>query len=335
MWILGRRISFLLPYAIIGIAVLPEAGAGTDVKSTKWTPPGEYTSGIEGPSADLTGNVYAANFGRQGSVGVVRPGSSRSSQLVVLTGGSVSSSTRVLPSQALVIADYKHHTLFLYKNGRLRKALQSNQFSQPNDVTVAADSTLFLSDPNWGAGTGRIWRVSGIESDTPRLELLTSPRQIGVVDGIDLSPDEKTLYTSESKSDKSQSSDEIWAYSVVDGQLMSPRLLYKFATADVDGLRTDIDGNIFVAHTLVRERLRSWVPTVPCAAVTKQTGLSRITSPSAALMAERCLSRKGREASWSRHGWIDRGGSFVCRQGQPIRGVWLVALARQRGDQIR
>jgi hypothetical protein len=248
MWILGRRISFLLPYAIIGIAVLPEAGAGTDVKSTKWTPPGEYTSGIEGPSADLTGNVYAANFGRQGSVGVVRPGSSRSSQLVVLTGGSVSSSTRVLPSQALVIADYKHHTLFLYKNGRLRKALQSNQFSQPNDVTVAADSTLFLSDPNWGAGTGRIWRVSGIESDTPRLELLTSPRQIGVVDGIDLSPDEKTLYTSESKSDKSQSSDEIWAYSVVDGQLMSPRLLYKFATADVDGLRTDIDGNIFVAH---------------------------------------------------------------------------------------
>jgi hypothetical protein len=248
MWTLGRRICFLLPYAIIGIAVLPEAAAATDVQSTKWTPPGEYTSGIEGPAADLAGNVYAANFGRQGSVGVVRPGSSRSARLVVLPGHGVSSSTRVLPSQALVIADYKRHALFLFKNGRLRKALQSNRFSQPNDVTVAADSTLFLSDPNWGAGTGRIWRVSGIESDTPRLELLASPRPIGVVNGIDLSADEKTLYTSESKSDKSRSSNEIWAYAVVDGQLMSPRLLYKFATADVDGLRTDIDGNIFVAR---------------------------------------------------------------------------------------
>jgi signal peptidase len=67
---------------------------------------------------------------------------------------------------------------------------------------------------------------------------------MSTTNGIDLSPDGKTLYVGESDSN------EIWAYRLEGGTLTSPRLMKKFADASIDGLRTDIDGRIYVARIL-------------------------------------------------------------------------------------
>ena len=41
--------------------------------SEVFTAPGGFTSGIEGPSCDRAGNLYAVNYDRQGTIGRVTP----------------------------------------------------------------------------------------------------------------------------------------------------------------------------------------------------------------------------------------------------------------------
>ena len=64
---------------------------------------------------------------------------------------------------------------------------------------------------------------------------------MGRTNGLDLSPDGRTLYVGES------SSFELWAYGIEGDKLVAPRRLVKF-DADLDGLRTDVDGKIYVAR---------------------------------------------------------------------------------------
>src|SRR5215468_4309498 len=70
-----------------------------------------------------------------------------------------------------------------------------------------------------------------------------SDRKMGVTNGIDLSPDGQALYISES------ATRELWAYCLQGVKLTAARLVKKFdgpPKSELDGLRTDIDGKIFV-----------------------------------------------------------------------------------------
>ena len=71
---------------------------------------------------------------------------------------------------------------------------------------------------------------------------MSSERTMGVTNGIDISSDGNTLYVSESKTR------EIWAYRIDGAKLAAPRLVEKFdgpPDSELDGLRTDIDGNVW------------------------------------------------------------------------------------------
>jgi len=46
------------------------------------------------------------------------------------------------------------NVLSLSLTDAIRKALQNN-----NDIAIARDGTLYASDPDFGKGTGRIWRI--------------------------------------------------------------------------------------------------------------------------------------------------------------------------------
>ena len=68
---------------------------------------------------------------------------------------------------------------------------------------------------------------------------------MGVANGLDLSPDEATLYVSESNTR------EVWAYRLQGASLTTPRLVMKFDRGndtELDGLRTDTDGRILVTR---------------------------------------------------------------------------------------
>jgi sugar lactone lactonase YvrE len=73
---------------------------------------------------------------------------------------------------------------------------------------------------------------------------MSSDRKMGTTNGIDLSPDGQTLYVGESETR------EIWAYRVDGAKLVAPRLVKKFPDFSLDGLRTDIDGELYVARIL-------------------------------------------------------------------------------------
>src|SRR6266496_3804304 len=66
---------------------------------------------------------------------------------------------------------------------------------------------------------------------------------MGTANGIEVSPDEKTLYVNESVQRK------VWAYDLSDsGTISNKRLLIEFPDFGMDGMRCDIDGNLHIAR---------------------------------------------------------------------------------------
>jgi sugar lactone lactonase YvrE len=213
-------------------------------ESTRLTPPGEYTGGIEGPAVDAAGTLYVVNFARKGTIGKVAPGATRSELFAELPAGSIGNGIRFDGAGRMYVADYKKHNVFVFEPGETVPDVyfRSTRFNQPNDLAVAADGTLYASDPNFADETGQVWRITRRSDGKGHGEVMTCERPLGMTNGIDLSPDGQTLYVSESMTC------ELWAYRPEGRKLCAPRLIRKFADFDVDGLRTDADGKIFVAR---------------------------------------------------------------------------------------
>src|SRR3954454_2679925 len=75
------------------------------------TRPGEFTKGIEGPSCDGEGNVYAVNFAGEGTIGKVDPGTGRGEVFVTLTGTSVGNGIVFDRQGRMYVADYVGHNV--------------------------------------------------------------------------------------------------------------------------------------------------------------------------------------------------------------------------------
>ena len=99
----------------------------------------------------------------------------------------------------MFIADYKKHNIFVIEAGSAvpREYFRSDAFNQPNDMTIAKDGTIYASDPHWKRRDGQIWKISRTADGKVQGEPMTSPRALSTTNGIDLSPDEKTLYVGE------------------------------------------------------------------------------------------------------------------------------------------
>ena len=66
---------------------------------------------------------------------------------------------------------------------------------------------------------------------------------MGTTNGIDVSPDEKTLYVNESVQRN------VWAFDLAqDGTLSNKRLIHTFADGGMDGMRCDTEGNLYIAR---------------------------------------------------------------------------------------
>jgi sugar lactone lactonase YvrE len=234
-------------FALLLAAVTPSASAQTLFQSEPLTDSGLFTRHIEGPAVDAAGNLYVCNFASDGMVARLRPGSVVPESFVSLPHGSVPNGMRFDKNGRMFLADYKGHTIFVVEPGaRVAAAyFRSAQFHQPNDLAVSSEGTLFASDPDFRGHSGRIWRVSKGPDGRARGAIMEADRSMGATNGLDLSPDEKTLYVSESDTR------EVWAYTVNSDRLSSPRLMHRFEgprAEELDGLRTDVDGRIFVAR---------------------------------------------------------------------------------------
>ncbi len=212
--------------------------------SVQVTPASEYTFGIEGPAADLDGNLFVVNLGKPGTIGKLPAGGAASELFTTLPEGSVGNAIRFDRSGTMFIADYKKHNIFTIAKGATEPAVwfHSDEMNQPNDITIARDGTIYASDPNWKGREGHIWRIAKAADGTVQGQVMPAPRAMGTTNGIDLSPDGRTLYVGES------SSGQIWSYTISGNELTSAKLVKSFQPDTVDGLRTDIAGRLYVAR---------------------------------------------------------------------------------------
>ena len=232
--------------AIFAALMAGSAAAQALFESRKITPIEEYTSGIEGPAVDAAGTLYVANFRKNGNIGRLNPGVMRSELFAKLPDGSIGNGIRFDRDGRMYVADYKKHNVYVFERGQSvpRVYFHSDRFNQPNDLAIAADGTLYASDPHFKRHTGQIWRITRGPDGKGRGEVMRSDerKRMGTTNGIDLSPDGKTLYVSESETG------ELWAYGLQGAKLVVPRLVKKFDKPELDGLRTDVDGKIFVTR---------------------------------------------------------------------------------------
>jgi streptogramin lyase len=197
-----------------------------------------FTDGIEGPACDAAGNVYAVNFERQGTIGRATPEGDASLHLV-LPNGSIGNGIRFDIAGTMFIADYTQHNVLRVPVNSQRAIVFAHQekMNQPNDLAIMPDGTLYASDPNWGNSTGQIWRID------PEGHTELAAGKLGTTNGIEVSPDAKTLYVNESVQRN------IWAYSIKpDGSLVDKRLVRRFSDYGFDGMRCDVDGNLYVTR---------------------------------------------------------------------------------------
>ncbi len=237
---------FLCEIAVAGIVASSALAQEAPFQSRQVTPAGEYTFGIEGPAVDERGNLYVVNFGKPGTIGKLAAGASQSELFAVLPEGSIGNAIRFDREGRMFVADYKKHNIFLVSpdGKQVETYFHSDDFNQPNDITVATDGTIYASDPHWKRREGQIWRIAKSADGNVVGEKMTAERRMSTTNGIDLSPDGKTLYVGESDTR------EIWSYRIDGTRLLEPKLVKRFGDFDIDGLRTDTAGNLYVARIL-------------------------------------------------------------------------------------
>jgi gluconolactonase len=253
-------------------------------KSSLLTPVNSFTGGVEGPAVDKAGNLYAVNFNHEGTIGKITPSGERSI-FVELPTGSIGNGIRFNRDGDMLIADYTKHNILKVdmKTKEITVFANEPKMNQPNDIAIDKDDCLFASDPNWKDSTGAIWFI-GKKGKSILIE-----NNMGTTNGIEISPDNKRLYVNESVQRK------VWVYDLSKKRTVSnKRLLIEFPDFGMDGMRCDVNGNLYIAR--------------------HGKGTVAVVSPSGAILHEVVLT--GKKPSNIAFGGIDGRTVYVTLQDQ-------------------
>ncbi|KAK9765104.1 hypothetical protein K7432_006826 [Basidiobolus ranarum] len=224
---------------------------------------------IEGAAVDDEGNIFAVNFGNATSLGTL--GQVTPQELFYddkFTKGTAFNALRFFIKKDKTFAyaaDYANHRVVeLTINDEdiiSRDFCTDLKMLQPNDLALSRAGFIYLSGMKWRpdsqVGDGDLW-VCSPDGIPKRLEVL------GRTNGIELSPDDKYLYLSEAfNRNGSPVSNKIWRYDVDSktGSISNKKIFFDFTkiktqNIDVDGMRTDIKGNLFVTRNGGQEVLK-------------------------------------------------------------------------------
>ena len=232
------RLSLLFAFAI---AVWPFLGAAEEPPlfvATPLTHAGASTPDIEGPACDAAGNVYSVSFQWLQTIGKTTP-QGVSQVFATLPGMSAGNGIRFDRTGTMYIADYTAHNVLRVnmKTHAVSIFAHEDRMNQPNDLAIAPDGMLYASDPDWEHSTGQLWRID------PQGRVQRLAENLGTTNGIEVSPDGHTLYVNESVQRG------VWAFTLApDGALSDKRLLKQFDDGSLDGMRCDVDGNLYVTR---------------------------------------------------------------------------------------
>lgn len=213
-------------------------------QSIDWVSDGIFTQGIEGPAVDEDGNLYVVNFQQDGTIGRIT-GKNKVEQFIHLPNNSIGNGIRFDTQGNMYIADYINHNILMINTKSAEKSLtrqvevyaHSPLMNQPNDIAITNNGVIFASDPNWAASNGNLWRI-GKDRQVILLE-----SGMGTTNGVAVSPDSKVLYVNESVQRN------VWQYQLdTDGNISNKKLLINFTDHGLDGMRTDQQGNLYIAR---------------------------------------------------------------------------------------
>lgn len=209
---------------------------------TPFTPENSFTKGIEGPACDAEGNLYAVNIEEKGTIGKVTP-DGKAERWIDLPEGSTGNGIRFDSAGIMYVADYTGHNILRIDPATKKISVLAHEpeMHQPNDLAIAPDGTLYASDPDWKNDEGALWRIA----PDGKVKKLADGK--GTTNGIEVSPDGKTLYVAESKQRR------ILAYDLVpngidDSGISNERVLHTFEDHGLDGMRCDVDGNLYITR---------------------------------------------------------------------------------------
>lgn len=208
-----------------------------------------FTAGIEGPNSDAEGNVYCVSYQSANTIArttldgkteifvelPVGPPDAKGKPKIIAAGNGIVFDSK----ERMYVADYVGHNVLRIdmKTKAIETFAHDDRFNQPNDLAIGPDDVIWCSDPNWGKNTGQIFRV-GTDG-----QVTLVAQGLGTTNGIEVSPDGKTLYTNESVQRG------IWAFPInADGTLGERKLVKQFADHGFDGMRCDAAGRLFVSR---------------------------------------------------------------------------------------
>lgn len=231
-----HQLSLSILFMCFSIATVAQKPCSSELyKSSVLTPVNSSTDGVEGPGIDRNGNVYYVNYVHEGTIGQITP-EGKTSIFVELPEGSVGNGIRFDHSGNMLIADYTRHNILKVNMADKKISVFAHEpkMSQPNDIAIDSKNRLYASDPDWERLTGRIWRID-VDGKVTLLDSL------GTANGIEVSPDEKTLYVN--------AVPDVWAYDLSPkGDISNKRLLINFPDFIMDGMRCDVKGNLYIAR---------------------------------------------------------------------------------------
>jgi sugar lactone lactonase YvrE len=197
-----------------------------------------FTKNIEGPAFDRKGKLYVVNFREDGTVGIVKPDGTVS-LFVTLPEGSIANSVKFDSKGSMYLPDFTGRNILKVdmKTKAVTTYVHDDRFNGPNDIIINQKDQIFATDPDWKARAGKLWRIDAGGNPV----LLAS--DMGTTNGIALSPDEKTLYVSETTQAR------IWAFDIDEaGNISNKRLFAEFPDFWLDGMACDNKGNLFAAR---------------------------------------------------------------------------------------
>lgn len=232
------RTMFLTIMSCLFVGLAAGAQTSAQRETADLLPEGTFTNGIEGPATDKAGNLYAVNYGKEGTIGIVRPDGSHEC-FVTLPEGSTGNGIRFNKAGDMLVADYTDHNIL--KVDMQTKAISTyaheSRMNQPNDIALAPSGNLYASDPDWPNQKGQLWLI------TPDGKVTLLESNMGTTNGIDVSPNGKKLYVNESAQLK------VWVYDIKpDGTLKNKQLFHTFEDFGMDGIRCDVKGNLYLCR---------------------------------------------------------------------------------------
>jgi gluconolactonase len=207
---------------------------------------------LEGPASDGIGNVYFSDILNQrilkldsdGMLSVYRERSNVAvglvidpqGRLIACEGGNFErSGVKLTGTPRVTRTTIKTGAIEVLTDGFKGKPLVG-----PNDVTIDGKGRLYFTD----MGGAAVYRIDG---PGKVVRILAAP-DVGTPNGIQVSPDDRTLYLVESGQGP-RDRREIRAFDLLpDGSVRNPRTLYNFFPGrSADGISIDVDGNLYAS----------------------------------------------------------------------------------------